>query len=181
MSDNTSGEETDHYRKQEGERDNGRNRSIHTNSDVEHHKKTVKTSITMTKHSTKSDSEIEQNLYTGLTKRKTIRERNALHSINIRGKRELYYKFTNNINKTKPSKATTSTTNNQINNNRETPTMNTPNKPQPPENTIVDTNTQNQVTNKENTTITDNITPIATHKRKYYRSTKTHPTTNPHQ
>ena len=117
----------------------------------------------MTKNSAKSDSEIEQNLYKGLTKRKTIRKRNALHSINIRGKRELYCKFTNNINKTKPSKATTSTTNNQINNNRETPTMNAPNKPQPPENTIVDTNTQNQVTNKENTTTTDNITPIATH------------------
>ena len=39
MSDNISGEETDHYGKQEGERDNGRNRSIHTNSDMENHNK----------------------------------------------------------------------------------------------------------------------------------------------
>ena len=64
-----------------------------------------------------------------------------------RGNRELNYKFTNNVNITKPSKAPPPT-NNPINNNRETPTINTP---QPLENTIVDTNTQNQVTNNVNT------------------------------
>ena len=55
--------------------------------------------------------------------------------------------------------------------------MNTPIKPQPPENTIVATNTKNQVTNKDNTTTTDNIIPIATHIKENIRD---QPTDTPH-
>ena len=37
MNDNTPGEETDHYGKQEGETNEGRYRHTNTNNDVEHH------------------------------------------------------------------------------------------------------------------------------------------------
>ena len=119
---NTSGEETDHYGKLEGETNEGRYRHNNTNKNVEHHA-TEKDESKTTKNYTKSDSELDHNTNRGYQKRKTTRERNALHSITWRGKRELTYKFTNNVNKTKPSKAPPTTNNLINNNNRETPTI----------------------------------------------------------
>ena len=159
IQDTTSGDETDHYGREE-EQHNYLNRSIdHDNETVcdETELEIGTSQPTHTIVNAKTDTEIHYPNKNKANKiRKSIRERNALHAINIRGKREINYKFNTKHSKTpttKPEKVMTSNTNN---------TTNPQKGPQPQNNTSTNTTTPNHIGNVETTPNNINNTPIET-------------------
>ena len=160
IQDTTSGEETDHYGREE-EKHTYLNRSIDHDNETDCNETEVELGTSQPTHTTvnaKTDTEINYPNKNKANKiRKSVRERNALHAINITGKREINYKFNTNHSKTpatKPEKVTTSNTNN-------TTTTNPQKEPQPQNNTA-NTTTPNHIGNVETTPNNDNNTPIET-------------------
>ena len=146
----TSGEETDHYGREE-EKHTYLNRSIDNDNETICNETEIELGTSQPTHTTvnaKTDTEINYPNKNKANKiRKSVRERNALHAINIRGKREINYKFNTNHSKTpvtKPEKVTTSNTNN-------TTTTNPQKGPQPQNNTSTNTTTPNHIGNVETT------------------------------
>ena len=165
LQDTTSGEETDHYGREE-EKNIYLNRSIDHDNEADRNETDIEIGTSQPTHTTvntKSDTEIiYPNKHKGNKMRKSLRERNALHAINVRGKREINYKFNTNYSKTpatKPEKVTTSNTNNNI----KTTTTNPQNEPQPQNNTSANTTTPNHIGKIETTANNDNNTPIETY------------------